>query len=1012
MEQREDDANGGQESPEENPLVNDADGDRPAPHSGGGGADVYLAPVKPLAEWPFVDASFDFLAGEQPRPDTFGVYLMPRPEGFMRLHSEPRAETLQFYRALHEQITSPGVTFYAETNLVLRLGGTMARVALTAQQSAEVVRMVTAIVHYLEVAAPGARFVVPRGVEMPVTITRGEHDKPPPPLFEIEVRFGIRRDPDCASPPSDDGGQFVSSRAEYFSSAVEPAFGHPPGDGSTALEKFAADFVQAFGGLKLAVLPDRDGEGASGFGRQPLWAVRKALLDISIGPGAQNECPLFMSPKPLDNALRAGVVPLPSLPSWAGSRLPPEMFISGADLDSYNRALFRAVDDILAPESSQAFMLPSKARESIEGGRRALAQKYSRHEVCWMFGPGSPFTGTPDQLAAGREAFGRQMRSALTAAYSFDTVVQFPVVWKETVPDDADDMISLFGRVRPIAESPARDSSGLSTAWVNVRAAAPGTLTFLYGTLNIEDVSEVTLHLEFDVTHVEYYLLPASRVPEGLERPSVRLRLVDPYPDVLPHVGPEGKPTTIPLVFREHPSPPVIIESAGAAGTSSRRRDEVPPTPLANQGDWHFTYSYQSRFTAHDELLTAVAYNTDLRDSSGGGGRQLTADGADPSYSLFESLARFNAVYSLLLPILSEPTSPYRAETVGLFAGCVNEVVANADWNPPPKQATVGATGLPQVISNYTITDPPAEGPRIITLAWKPGQRNVSPALSVLAISPDGSPYSDPPQRQEAVANAVTTTYTPAPLQGGYLVTHQIEVGSLNVLSVENALASVRLRRNLIVLPDPDGKPWTINDEFVYETPTIRASGPVSMYVINDAPIDLASLPNQGQGAACPPSAASLCQRIFTMLHSLLAEPPRTAVPSMAATESSAGDDTGAKRRLRVACDFRHRVSSSDGGQSGEVSIYAVIPVMLMHSLEVSVADTPLTDELSRYATQFAQGIRHWSEQNFITFGPTATQDDARLVFEITLYALLSAPNTPVLRLSNLQLKLTDVDPL
>jgi hypothetical protein len=808
---------------------------------------------------------------------------------------------------------------------------------------------------------------------------------------------------DSGSPPPDNGGQPVSARAETVCSAVEPAFGHPPGDGSTPLEKFAADFVQAFGGLRLAVLPDRD--GSSGFGQWSLWAVRKALLDISIGSGAQNKGPLFMSPKPLDNALRAGVVPLPSLPGWAGSRLPPQVVISDADLDLYNHTLFRAVDDILAPDSSRAFLLPSKAREAIEGERRSLARKYSRHEVRWMFGPGSPFTGTPDQLAAGREAFGRQIRSALTAAYSFNTVVQFPVVWKETMTDDADDMVSLFGRVRPTAASPARDGSGLSNAWVNVRAAAPGMLTFLYGALHIEDASEVTFDLEFDVTHVEYYLLPASRVPEDLERPSVRLRLVDPYPDGLPHIGAAGKPTTIPLIFREHPLPPVIIDLAGAAGASSHRRDEGTPAPLVNQGDWHFTYSYQSQFTAHDELLTAIAYNTDLRDSSGERGRQLTADAADPSYSLFESLVRFNAVYTLLLPILSTPTSPHWAEAVGLFIDCVNEVAANDDWNPPPpKQATVSATGPPRVVSNYTITDPPAEGPRTITMSWEPGQLNMSPALSILAISPDGAPYSDPPQRHEAAANAVTTTYTPAPSQSGYLVTHQVEVGSLNVLSVENALACVRLRRNLIMLPDPDGKHWTINDEFVYETPTVRASGPLKMSVINDALIDLVSLPNQGRGAACPPSAASLCQRIFTMMHSLLAEPRLMAVPSMTvAAESNAG----AKRGLRVACNFRHRVSPLE-----EFPIYAVIPVMLVPFFDVSVADPLLTDELNQQAAQFAQGIQHWSEQNLITFGPSSTHEDACLIFEITVYALLSDPNTPVLKLSNLQLKLTDVDPL
>jgi hypothetical protein len=35
----------------------------------------------------------------------------------------------------------------------------------------------------------------------------------------------------------------------------------------------------------------------------------------------------------------------------------------------------------------------------------------------------------------------------------------------------------------------------------------------------------------------------------------------------------------------------------------------------------------------------------------------------------------------------------------------------------------------------------------------------------------------------------------------------------------------------------------------------------------------------------------------------------------------------------------------------------------------------------------------------------------AMLVFDITLYAALAGVNTPVLRLGNLELKLTDIDP-
>lgn len=1013
-------------------YLNDAFGNQLALAAGFGSTNLYFDPIKPVAEWLGIVTSFDFLAGSQPQANSFSIYLTPSPAAFQQLTADQIASTLQLYRTIRDQINGDGVSCYVETNLALNNDGTMAQVSLTSGQTTSVVQMVAAIVTYLEGATPGAPFSVPT-VTLTVTLTQGAAL---PSLFDIAVFFGIQRDPNLISPLLKQDGVITFPPAQNVSSPVSPTVGASTqdGTGSVPLTDFAAAFVKAFGTLTLAVglngaqqaptqmssaarahaqlrasAQSSGGQGSSGAGPQSLWAVQNTLLDISIGTGTQKPGPLYMSPKPLDNTLNTAVVPLPSLPSQIAPSWPTQQLFTDVDLDQYNRGFFQAVDNILAPASAaQAFEQVPDAYQTIANGRRSIAQKYGIFEVDWMFGQNSPFTGSLDQQAAGQEAFEQQMRAALMTAYALDTIVQYTVVWNQTVPAAADDMISLFGQISPTSNSPTQDGSGLSTAHVDVRAGGdPGLLTFLYGTPKIADVSEVEFDLAFNVTHVEFYLEPASQTPPDAARPSLWLQLVNPYPAGLPHVGPQNQTTTIPLVFRQYPTPPTLIAQTGTAGASSQVGDSSDS--LISAAAWYFTYSYQAQMTAHDQVLSTITYNTDLRVSSGGGGELLAADAAPVQYTLFQALARFNAVFPMLLPILTVPTNTNWAAAATAFAACVNDVVNNLDWNPPLTQAMFGATKPQQIDNNYTITDPPVDGQHTITLTWDANQPNVSTQISIIALQPNGTPYTG--QQAGTVPNGVTNTYTPVPPLVDYWTVHQVEVDALNVLTTENALSGVQVERNLIVMPGTDSTNWTINDKFVYKTPLVRPSQPVTPFIDNSTPIDVASLPNQGQSTKCPSSASSLCQRIFTMMHDLLADSAHMTLLRTTLAQNGAEDDTGGKRRVKVACGFQYPVSSAVADQAGQVSIYPLIPVALARSFDVDIADPPQTDELNQFALQYTQAIRQWSTDNGITFGPSSTLGDARLVFDITLYAQLSGLNTPVLRLRSLQLKLTDVDP-
>jgi hypothetical protein len=144
-----------------------------------------------------------------------------------------------------------------------------------------------------------------------------------------------------------------------------------------------------------------------------------------------------------------------------------------------------------------------------------------------------------------------------------------------------------------------------------------------------------------------------------------------------------------------------------------------------------------------------------------------------------------------------------------------------------------------------------ANNTQLITLTWSPQQGESSfsdVTLAIQALAPGGKPY--PNQTSGTVPNGITDTYLPVPPLVDDWVIHQITVDALNVLVAENALAGVQIERNLIVMTDPSNTTWTALSEFVYMTPLVRPSQPVTPFIDNSTPIDVAKLPNQGASKA------------------------------------------------------------------------------------------------------------------------------------------------------------------
>jgi large repetitive protein len=214
----------------------------------------------------------------------------------------------------------------------------------------------------------------------------------------------------------------------------------------------------------------------------------------------------------------------------------------------------------------------------------------------------------------------------------------------------------------------------------------------------------------------------------------------------------------------------------------------------------------------------------------------------------------------------------------------------------------------------------------------------------------------------------------------------------------------VQIERNLISLQGSDGHWYQVVNEFIYTTALVRPSQPLTPYIDNE-PTEYPDPPNWIDVAKLPPvTPRTLYQRIYNVMSDLLAD--AVHAPALRAAYRVAGtSDT--TRRVKVACSYQFPVGAVGGTTDNTISISPLVPVVMARSFDIDGQDGAA---LASFATLFAAAIGGWAHDNNVIFGPTTTLKDATLRFDITLYAKLSGVNTPVLRLNNLQLKLTDID--
>jgi hypothetical protein len=834
-------------------------------------------------------------------------------------------------------------------------------------------------------------------------------------VFEIQADFGIRRTKNVSPEVADYPNAFRVTTNVPPQSDINP-------------EDLATDFSTAFPAFGLATGPADATDVSVGMPMledaledeatatsQPkgLWAVSKKVTDLTLS----NTVRYYLAPKPLDTSLRSGTVAMPNNLN-ALSSLPSQRTFNDVDLDIIARTAFAAIDSALGAENaSNTFRKSHDLYSQVAYAREDIADRYADNEVEWLLKDNS-FTGNDSDLCQGKDQMAQQMRAALSSAYAVNTIVQTKVTFNQALPSNMGNRLQLFGQMQRPTDGNAADDAGgfgLGTARVDVPSGSGGqttTTTFLYGVTDqkIEDNRYEQFPLEWAVSHLQVFL--EDRVLDYCQHgeaapPSIWLQLINSFP-----APPKMGDTIIPLAYREYPTPPTMIVQ------TAKRDTEDAGTTLADQTRWIYTSTYQARLSAADEITMNLIYNT--------GGSTNSAnfnvgedDDADPTYTLFEALMRFQSGYDILQPQMSPITENTSIDVLTAFAALVTQLANNSDWMPKSEMSdSYDAPAF--TLEQDVVTDRKNENndERLITLTPDPMVVPPSPWIGdkcLTALDPTTmQPY---PSEEESCSTSgqkiVTHTYTPVPPLTSNFVTHQVKVKGLTTLLYENGNSGIGVRRNASLYPDDN---VFSNPDFIYQTPIVALTNPLTPFVDNPTTIGIyPTVVNQ--------TNLNLGDYIRLTLEAMMG---LTEANAELLTQSE-GADALANRRLKIDARYGFPIGSPSG--SGDQADYflPLYPALLVRSFDLPVDG--LQNALKEWVGQsgdagtdgikpYAAVLADWLQSVGLSLGqstsPDAPPEGAVLVFDVTLYSQLSSGTNqlPLLRLSDLRLPLSVVAPV
>ncbi len=674
------------------------------------------------------------------------------------------------------------------------------------------------------------------------------------PMFPLTVALRIQR-PDAVVDPefrtaNQDG---PTERAD----TIVPAPSSPQGQGrdsSLTLAEFARAFNAAFHDLRLAT-------GKVAGTDADLWVVSftaDGIASVNVAPGvvlpSGERWPRFFALRPLYNDLvtrpRVSIRALEQDGKLSETVTPTDY--QAVDVEVWARRFLADVDLFLtAPYATGVYSI-SSARGSLD---RVLDAK-QRLSKAIANGIAAVLVLEDPDAQPGRQkaidALQQQLAVTLSRAYDTAAIVQYNAevtsAWTEGAQLKSARLMGTAEPLPPAAEGGEPDPTDLPFTLTGAKTNLDKARSFVNFLMRVPDPAHhgsVVVNLDYDFLDLEFNISSVEGV-SGYQA-SDWLSFV---PPLAGRDKPAGVQTTlgratVPIPLRAYPALPVLLGQNARASYDSQTtlpRSASSAPPLAQTPLWTYGLTYSHEHAEQDEVFVTAKFNIPPKDLLAA--REETEDVAT-------ALAKYIAVADDLWALLAGLANPSSGgdlqvltNAAATFGTLVSGVASAWEGRWPPQADTETSSfevsGSPQedrAGKPLNAPPPPQSYDFRVRLTYrrgedgkvyfdslhlassqdKPGPMGLWP--DAFCRAPDGKQTQlNPGQPEQRTLIYKFPDDEPIPAEQWPEIT--LEWGDLNVAALENASASLAVRRNQKLLGD--GGPDTAAD-FLYQTPTIDA---------------------------------------------------------------------------------------------------------------------------------------------------------------------------------------------
>ena len=963
----------------------------------------YIDEIIALDEWPSVTSDY-VITGNQPGIPELTITLRFNtdfylPAGDPEAGKELALADIGKFELIYYQLTQPDVNVTVSSTMQPVVPAAEPPVQLMVQFVLDIINFLTTVIEL----RPDPPERLEAAISQPVA------DENPRNLFALTVRLEISRSLHLVK------DEFKDIPSVYMVSSPVPAnAGNNNAAALTAepvaplsLQEFAERLETAFPDLKVLVAAPKKGLSQTD---EEIWLARFAATDTGIAFSIEGDKPSFFAAPPLARNLlsRPNVFVYPyQSGKFIGDQVPIKTSQNSVDLDQMGRDFLTAMEEVLGPQFAAAtwkleydwaakpppvFGQPTNPYETILAAKKLLADSISARVVN-VFETASPDAG----LADAAETFRQQLLVNLTAAFTVDVLMQYPVEVTNSQYAATDPFApQLFGK--PVTQNPddpeaveQKDAYSFSTGKFSLAKRPTGThLTFSFDTnreqqgrdgSQFDDV--FTIDLFHQLNALEHEIHPVSGIRGYLASSWLTFVLPDSFEAVgdqtlLVPLGTQ----TIPVPLRAYPTPPSLSEQtfiphakqfAGDGNLLATNNEDQ----LLRARLWNYRCQYEYVGAAHDKILADVKLNVPAESMV-----QAQFNDLD-SPDLFASLVQFTAAY----PGIAKDLDQYLAK--GIEPGKAWTAITSFAWLA---QRTANAWRSWQPDRELFATAPPEYH---FVIAQHAEMKHEVNAL-VVSVTADGDSRLPSVPRVEIAGYKTEPLKWPTADSGSYffvsLTTHEIltyEDGrnlssrslvftDFDVLKVENAWAGAAVKRNEDLLPDT-----VTNPDFILQSPVVRFINVLTPLLDPAVDIDIADYTSQ--------PSASLAWFLSNFLTAFFAG-AETAVNEL--------------RTIRMGASYSYGLDTVVGAEAEEPQtpdLNVTIPILLTLPTSISIANLSPDNPFIR---SVADTITAWFKNN----KPTGIDSNGRLWFDLSVYSSLSESQLPVLRMRRLFLKTSLLD--